>query len=193
MPRNIMIAGAGGFGREAVWTLERINANGGDWRIIGFADDDPAKASASLEGYPMLGSIEKASRDYPGAAVLVAVSDNSAREQIYRRLRGHDFPVVVDPSADVAPTADLRHGTFIGPQAVVSSGAELGKFVIVHSRAGVEHDSRIGDFNRISAGATVSGHTETGPHVDFGINSASPYGAKIPPSSSIPPCSIYKG
>ena len=26
MLREIMIVGAGGFGREAVWTLERINA-----------------------------------------------------------------------------------------------------------------------------------------------------------------------
>ena len=49
-----MIVGAGGWGREAVWTLERINAREETWNILGFADDDPEKASGSVEGYPLL-------------------------------------------------------------------------------------------------------------------------------------------
>ena len=92
MEHEIMVVGAGGFGREAVWTLERINAAAPTWRVIGFADDDPAKAHGSLEGYPLLGSVAQASRDYPGAHVLIAVGDNATREKIYRSLRGHDFP-----------------------------------------------------------------------------------------------------
>ena len=120
MVRDIMIVGAGGWGREAAWTLERINAREMTWNILGFADDDPAKATGSVEGYPLLGSVEKASHDHPGAAVYIAIGDNAVRESIYRRLRGHDFPVIIDPSADVAPTAEMRHGVFVGPQAVVS-------------------------------------------------------------------------
>jgi sugar O-acyltransferase (sialic acid O-acetyltransferase NeuD family) len=157
-----MIVGAGGWGREAVWTLERINAREETWNILGFADDDPAKASGSVEGYPLLGPVEKASRDYPGAAVYIAIGDNAVRESIYRRLRGHDFPVIIDPSADVAPTAELRHGVFIGPQAVVSVGAELGKFAIVCSRAGVGHDTSMGDFAMLRPAATLLGHMSVG-------------------------------
>ena len=163
MVRDIMIAGAGGWGREAVWTLERINEREDTWNILGFADDDPAKASGSLEGYPLLGSIEKASQDHPGAAVYIAIGDNAVRESIYRRLRGHDFPVIIDPSALVAPTAELRHGVFIGQQAVVSVGAELGKFAIVCSRAGVGHDAKMGDFAMLRPAATILGHMSVGP------------------------------
>ena len=162
MVRDIMIVGAGGWGREAAWTLERINAREMTWNILGFADDDPAKATGSVEGYPLLGSVEKASHDYPGAAVYIAVGDNAVRENIYRRLRGHDFPVIVDPSADVAPTAEMRHGVFVGPQAVVSVGAELGKFAIVCSRAGVGHDTRMGDFSMLRPAATLLGHRAVG-------------------------------
>ena len=70
--RDLFIVGAGGFGREAAWTVERINnaAQQPLWRIIGFADDDPGKASGNFEGYPMLGSPEKASADNPGASVV---------------------------------------------------------------------------------------------------------------------------
>ena len=157
-----MIVGAGGWGREAIWTLERINEREETWNILGFADDDPDKASGSVEGYPLLGPVEKASQDHPGAAVYIAIGDNAVRESIYRRLRGHDFPVIIDPSADVAPTAEMRHGVFVGPQAVVSVGAELGKFVIVCSRAGVGHDTKMGDFAMLRPAATLLGHRKVG-------------------------------
>ena len=179
MTHDIIIVGAGGFGREAAWTLERINEMTPTWRIIGFADDDPALASGSIEGYPLLGAPEKASCDHPGAAVFVAVGDNTTREKVYRRLRGHDFPVVIDPSAEVAPTVEMRHGTFVGPRAVISVGAELGKFVIVNARAGVGHDSKLGDFSQVWPGATLSGHTIVGEHAYLASNACTVPGVRI--------------
>jgi len=165
--RDIMIVGAGGWGREAAWTLERVNADRAEWNIIGYADDDSAKAGTSLEGYPILGTPEKVSADHPGAAVLIAVGDNEAREKIYRRLRGHDFPAIVDPAAIVAPTAEMRHGCFIGPLAVISSGVELGKFVIVNARAGVGHDAKMADFSQVPPGLTVPSHGDVPAHALF--------------------------
>ncbi|MGN0853299.1 MAG: hypothetical protein ACI4Q3_07975 [Kiritimatiellia bacterium] len=179
MAREIMIVGAGGFGREVAWTLERINALEETWRILGFADDDPGKAKGALDGYPLLGSVEKASADYPGAAVFIAIGSNAVREKIYRRLRGHDFPVLIDPSAEVAPTADIRHGVFIGPRAVVSVGVELGKFVLVNARAGIGHDSRLADFSQVCPGATLSGHTTVGPHALIATNACTCPGVSV--------------
>ena len=170
MSKDIIVIGAGGFGREALWTIERINEKEPVWNILGFADDDPKLAGRSVEGYPVLGSIEQADKDYPGAAVFIALGDNALRESVYRRLRGHDFPILVDPTADVAATADIRHGTFIGPRAVVSVGTRLGKFVIVNARAGVGHDSALDDFSQVCPGASLSGHTTVGKAVFIGTN-----------------------
>ena len=170
--RDIFIVGAGGFGREVAWTLARINAIKPTWNILGFADDAPQKASGMLEGHPLLGTADYASENLPGAAVFIAIGDNAIREKVYRQLHGHDFPAIVDPSATLAPTAELRHGVFIGPQAVVSVGAELGKFVIVNARAGVGHDSKIDDFAQICPGATLSGNTRIGVHALIGSNAS---------------------
>lgn len=179
--RDLFIVGAGGFGREAAWTVERINASQGHgvWRLIGFADDDPAKASGNFEGYPMLGSIEKASKDHPGASVFIALGDNQARENIYKRLRGHDFPALIDPSAQVSPTTEFRHGVYIACEAVVSVGTDIGKFVIVNARAGVGHDSVVGDFCNICPGVSLSGHTTLGRGVFMGTNSCTAPGVKV--------------
>ena len=179
--RDLIIVGAGGFGREAAWTVERINAASQQplWRIVGFADDDPAKATGNFEGYPMLGSCEKADRDNPGASVFVAIGDNAIRERIYRKLRGHDFPSFIDPSAQVSPTTEFRHGTYIAAEAVVSVGTDIGKFVIVNARAGVGHDCVVGDFCNICPGVSLSGHTHLGRAVFMGTNSCTAPGIKV--------------
>lgn len=179
--RDLFIVGAGGFGREAVWTVERINRANQQplWKVIGFADDDPEKASGNFEGYPLLGSIEKASKDNPGASVFIAIGDNKVRAEIYKRLRGHDFPALIDPSAQVSPTTEFKHGTFIAPEAVVSVGTEIGKFVIINARAGVGHDTIVGDFANICPGVSLSGHTVIGDSAFMGTNSCTAPGMTV--------------
>ena len=78
--RDLFIVGAGGFGREAIWTVERINSlsQQPQWNIIGYADDDPKwKKGDNFEGYPILGTVDEASKDHPGASVFVAIGNNA--------------------------------------------------------------------------------------------------------------------
>ena len=170
--KEIAIVGAGGLGREVAWTLDRINAASGEplWSVVGFADDDPAKASGSFAGYPLLGSCAKVAAERPEVSFFVAVGDNATRERIVRALGERDFPAIVDPSADVAPSAVLSRGAFVGPKAVVSVAARVGAFAIVNARSGVGHDSALGDFSQVCPGASLSGATALGARALVGTN-----------------------
>ncbi len=173
--RDLFIVGAGGFGREAIWTVERINSLSQQptWRIIGYADDDPKwKKGDNFEGYPILGSVDEASRDYPGASVFIALGNNQKRADMYRKLRGHDFPAVIDPKAQISPTTEFKHGVFIGAGAVIQVGSELGKFVVVGSNAVVGHDATVGDFVNIGPGTVVAGGAKVGSCVSFYANAS---------------------
>ena len=91
MTREIMIVGAGGFGREIAWTIERINDVNPVWELLGFADDAPGLATGTLEGYPLLGPVAQASRDHPGAAVFIAIGDNGEVQSVWR---GRKLPLI---------------------------------------------------------------------------------------------------
>ena len=186
--RDLFIVGAGGFGREAVWIVERINnaAQQPLWNVIGFADDDPSKQSGNFEGYPLLGSVEKASQDNPGASVFIAVATSATRRNIYARLRGHDFPALIDPSAQVSPTTEFRHGTLISVGAVVSVGTDIGKFAIISSRTGIGHDVTVGDFCNLAPGVTLSEHARVGQDVHMGANSCVAHGVTVPDGTIVP-------
>lgn len=186
--RDLFVVGAGGFGREAIWTIERINSDAKlpVWNIIGYADDDPKwKKGDNYEGYPILGSVEEASRDYPGASVFIAIGKNTKRADMYKRLRGHDFPAIIDPKAQISPTTDFRHGTFIGAGAVVQVGAEIGKFTILGSNSVVGHDAVLGDFVNLGPGAVIASGVKVGDAASFFANSATMPWIKVGAGASV--------
>ncbi len=173
--RDLFIVGAGGFGREAIWTVERINSlsQRPEWNILGYADDDPKwRKGQNFEGYPILGTVETASRDYPGASVFIALGNNAKRSEMYKKLRGHDFPALIDPKAQISPTTEFLQGTFIGAGAVIQVGSELGMFDVIGSNAVVGHDAVLGDFVNMGPGSVIAGGSKIGAGVSFYANSA---------------------
>ncbi len=185
--RDLFIVGAGGFGREAIWTVERINAatNQPVWNIIGYADDDPKwKKGDNFEGYPILGTVAEATKDHPGASVFVALGNNVKRADVYKRLRGHDFPALIDPTACVSPTTDFRHGTYIAAGAVVQVGAELGKFTLVGANSVISHDANLGDFVNVGSGTVIASGVKVGGNVSFFANCSTMPGVTIKDGST---------
>ena len=54
--KNIVIIGAGGFGREVQWLLERMNEKEKQWNLLGYIDDGVAVGTI-VDGLPVLGNI----------------------------------------------------------------------------------------------------------------------------------------
>ena len=52
---DLVIFGAGGYGREVRQVVEDINADRSTWNLLGFLDDDPANHGGALLDLPVLG------------------------------------------------------------------------------------------------------------------------------------------
>ena len=55
--KDIVIIGAGGFGREIAWLIEDINKVKNEWNIVGFVDDDESVQGKDINGYKVIGNI----------------------------------------------------------------------------------------------------------------------------------------
>ena len=49
--KDLVIIGAGDFGREIANVVERINAVEGEWNLIGFVGDNPDIQGNFIDGY----------------------------------------------------------------------------------------------------------------------------------------------
>ena len=111
-----------GAGSHAKVILEAIHA-AGLGQVVGLID--PGADAAPLFGIPVLGNDEILPRLRSEGldSAVIALGDNSLREQLGYRLRqlGFALPAVIHPSAFVSPTARVGNGVVIMARAVLGT------------------------------------------------------------------------
>ena len=167
---RLIIVGAGGFGREMLWTVGDLPAAGRDWEVAGFLDGRVDRAAEELRGkgvgLPVLGSPE----DYQPRdedRFVCAIGDPRAKLRVCQMLRerGGRFETVIHPSAMVAPSAVLGEGAILRHGAGLSVNTVIGDFVTLNSTSGLGHDAVAEDGCTLSAYCDVMG----GAHLERGV------------------------
>jgi len=143
---NVLILGAGSFGREVKEVLEKIRL----FNRIDFLDD-------FATGEDIRGKCEDAKaykQGYPCA--FVAIGDNEIRKKYAHMLlkEGFYIPTIISPDAIVSSKAKIGMGTMIFASANVGA-AEVGHFCLVQANGLVSADASVGNFSRIDNSAVV--------------------------------------
>ena len=158
---KIAIYGAGGFGKEVTCLIRRLNANNGDWQLIGFFDDTkPAGTPVSSYGTVLGGMKELLSVEEP-LAVALAINENKTVRRIREEITNEliSFPNLIDPSVFYVDkeTVSMGEGNIIQNGCMISCDVVIGSFNIINDHVVIGHDNTIGDFNGLMPGAHLSG------------------------------------
>ena len=160
--KEVVIVGASGHGK----VVADIVLKSGD-KVFGFLDDNPEMGSEFC-GFPVLGSINKWMY-YKDKFFILAVGSPQIREKISHIIQG-EFYTAIHPSAQLSCIdVKIDEGTVVMANAVISSGAHIGRHCIINSSSVVEHDTRLSDFVHISVGAKVAGTVRIGIRTWVGI------------------------
>ncbi len=160
MRQDLLIYGAGDFGREARRLAQLLDR----WNIIGFSDDNPTVGD-EVDGLPVLAPAELLKRRITPLHVVFGFADPRGKAALWERLRGLShlvFPTLIAPDAYVERDATLGEGCYVGHFCFVSAKAALGRFVMLNTAAQIGHDCRIGDFCSFMPMADISGHVVMG-------------------------------
>lgn len=161
MNENVVIVGAGGFGREVLQWLRDAAAAGSEQRVRGFLDDTNPDLSAFAVDVPVLGPVDAGELQGDDRCIL-AIGDPAARRAIADRLEaaGVRFTSVVHPSAVVAPSVRLGAGVVVCPFGFVGPDATVEDHALLNVRVSVGHDARIGRAAVLSPHVFVGGGAE---------------------------------
>ncbi len=171
-PKNLIIVGAGGFGREVyAWARHSFDFGRG-WRFLGFIDDNPA----ALEGMgypPILGNISNyqvGENDY----FLCGLGKPELKRKVVSILksRGARFASLIHPTVVMGNNVELGTGVILCPRVVITSDIRLGDFVTLNVGSAVGHDSVVGAFTQSSAFCDITGGVRIGEEVFMGSHAA---------------------
>lgn len=142
--------------------------------FVGLIDDGVENRDNRVGDLQVLGGREELHVLAGQAADAVALGFGAARGRLAAlaaaEAAGLSLPVLVHPTAYVAPSATLGAGCQVLPHAVVGVGAALGRGVLVNSGAIVEHDARIADGVVIDPGAVLAGRVVVDEEAEIGSN-----------------------
>jgi sugar O-acyltransferase (sialic acid O-acetyltransferase NeuD family) len=160
-PRDIVLIGCGGFGRETAAAIAAMNAVEPRWRLRGFLDDSPELAGSSVAGAPVLGPIA-AIEDHPEAAVVITTGrpeNYVSRPLIAERLGLDDdrYATLVHPSAMVGEGCRIGPGSVLLGHVDLTTDVVVGAHVAIMPQVVLPHDTVVGDFATIASGVQVGG------------------------------------
>lgn len=170
---KIVIYGAGGFGREIQWLIERINKVNSTWEILGYLDDG-VEVGTEIDGYSVLGGLEKI-RDYDSTlSIVCAVGSAKIRKKIIEnisKIGQYQFPNLIAPDVKYSERIQMGEGNIICSGNIMTVDIELGSFNIINLACTVGHDVKINSFVTVYPGVNISGGVGIANCVELGTGS----------------------
>jgi sugar O-acyltransferase (sialic acid O-acetyltransferase NeuD family) len=168
---RLAIIGAGGFGRQLAAVVADVNTCTSRWNFIGFVDDE-ANAT-TVEGYPIVGSIEWLCQQIEKPYVVCAIGDPRVRKKIVAECGEHGVPfaTIIHPSVVMSEYVCVGEGTMIMPGTVITTNVRIGEHCLVNSGCRIGHDTTIGDYCSCMPATAIAGDVVLSEGCYLGIGS----------------------
>lgn len=169
--KELYIIGAGGFGRETAWLVERINEKQQIWEIRGFIDDNETLWGTVCGGYPVLGGLTYLQESDQEVWCVCAVGNAVVRKKIIERLKGItriSFATLTDPKADISGRVSIGEGSIICAGNIITVDVCIGRYNIINLDCTIGHDAVLDDFVTLYPSVNVSGQVNIGECTEIG-------------------------
>jgi len=174
--RNIVIFGAGGFGREVKTIIDSINLiNPNTYNFLGFYDDGIEKGQI-VNGFPVLGGINELNLLNEDVSLVISIGDPKIKKKILQKITklNIDYPSIIHPKSSISKDeVSIGRGCIICEGTIITCNIEIGNYVILNLGCTVGHDTKIRDYCAFMPSVNISGEVVINESVYVGT------GAKI--------------
>lgn len=161
---RLFIYCAGGFGREVVDSVRRLNKSRQLWEEVCFIDDNPEVGPSHYDAAVYTLDAVRERFDMDECEIAIANGEPLFRKAIYEKVVAHDMRLatVVDETAIISDTARMGQSVIVTPFCTVSSTADVGNNVVLNNRAIVGHDVALGEHCVVSSLVNIGGASSVG-------------------------------
>jgi sugar O-acyltransferase (sialic acid O-acetyltransferase NeuD family) len=189
---EVVIVGAGGFGRETLDVIEAQNRVHPEAPIVvrGVADDAPSEQNLdrlSERGYRWLGPIAEVLGAVTPGRFILGVGNPVAKADIDARFvaAGWTAQSVIHPAAVLGSVREIGAGSVICAGVQLSTNTRLGRHVHLNPAVTVGHDSELSDFVSVNPGAIVSGEVRVHERALVGAGAVVLQGLQVGAGSTV--------
>jgi sugar O-acyltransferase (sialic acid O-acetyltransferase NeuD family) len=179
--RELVIVGAGGFGRETAQLVAVLPGVA----LRGFLDDDPALGE--VDGFPVLGGTADPPADTDLVVCAGSPGNIAVRSLLVDRLNlpPERFATLIHPSCQVSATSKVGPGSVLQAQCALTASVQIGAHVAIMPQVVLTHDDVLEDFVTIASGVRLSGNVRVGRGAYVGTGALVREGLTIGPGALV--------
>ena len=193
MSTQLVVVGAGGFGRETLDVVGAINdsAQPQAFTVLGVVDDAPSDANLErllAREVTYLGGIDAwLASEMATTPFAIAVGAPTVRRRLAKRFgtAGAEAITLVHPNAGVGSRCVMREGVVICAGVQISTNVTLGAHAHINPNVTIGHDTVLGAFVSVNPAATLSGECTVGSGVLIGAASVVLQGLTVAAESTV--------
>ncbi len=159
--KDIVIIGAGNFGREVAQLIEEINEDKKTWNLLGYIDETIKKQKTVINNNVVLGDFswfEKTSLDK--LWTVCAIGNPKDKYNLINKASAYNmnFANLIHPSVKLNKFIELGSGCIICCNSFISVNTKIGNHVSINPGCGIGHDTVIEDYSSLYWNVTLSGN-----------------------------------
>ena len=148
--KDLIIVGAGGFGRDLYYIIKESIGYNIDYTILGYLDDNIDSMKDYLDYPKYIGKISthKVSENQ---IFICSVANVIHKVKIIESLvtKGAIFINIIHSTARIAKSAKLGTGSIIGPLVSIGADSRIQNHCILQTGVIIGHDAIVGEYSRI--------------------------------------------
>lgn len=189
--KNLIIIGAGGFGREIYHLAISTAEYNSEYVIKGYIDDN-ILALDRFDNYPKIISTIKDYTIEPDDVFICAIGNMDQKSNIVKKMvtQGAEFINLIHPSARIYSNTELGKGIIICDNSTISCDCKISDFVSIHPSVCVGHDVTIGKYSSLYSFAFIAGNVTINDSVNVFPRASILPNITIGERSSIGSCSL---
>lgn len=169
---RLVIAGAGGFGREVfgqVTTSPKFLVERSISDLVFLDDGNPDK----FPGAEIISSI-RAFTPQPQDLVLVALGEPEHKKAVVSMLseRNASFPSFAHDETFIGPRVELGEGSIVCYGSRLTADVTVARFATINIDTSLAHDVHVGQFSTVGPGSNLTGGVSLGEMVFVGASSS---------------------
>lgn len=174
--QELVIIGAGGFGREVKWLVDRINQRNMEqyrtekWKLLGFIDDG-IPVGTLTDNLPSLGGTEWMLEKKEPIAVACAIGSAEKRRKVVESIKSNrtlEFPKLLDPSVLMSDSVRLGKGNIICAGTILAVDISIEDFLILNLDCTVGYDTVLESYVTVYPSVNISGAVHVHSCVEIG-------------------------
>lgn len=172
--KDIVIIGAGGFGREVKIIIDAINKVSKQYTFLGFYDDGIEKGKI-INGFPVLGNLADLNAVNSETGVALGIGNPQTKSKIVDLLQNTSlwFPTLIHPNTTISDDeVRIGQGTIVCAGTIITCNIKIGEFVTLNLLCTVGHDAVIDDYASFMPSVNISGEVHIAEKVYVGTGAS---------------------